>query len=100
MSILAIDQGTSGTKAILLDDDFQVIKKGYAPLDTEHNQSGAAQTSAELLWQSVVDAINQVITTGNHKIAAIGLANQGESILAWDKTNWRCPLAGNYLAGF
>jgi len=85
MSILAIDQGTSGTKAILLDDDFQVIKKGYAPLDTEHNQSGAAQTSAELLWQSVVDAINQVITTGNHKIAAIGLANQGESILAWDR---------------
>jgi glycerol kinase len=87
MSILAIDQGTSGTKAILLDDDFQVIKKGYAPLDTQHNQNGAAQTTADLLWQSVVDAINQVITTGNHKIVAIALANQGESILAWDRQN-------------
>jgi glycerol kinase len=85
MSILAIDQGTSGTKAILLDDNFQVIKKGYAPLATTHNQSGASETTAKLLWQSVVDAINQVITEGNQKITGVGLANQGESILAWDK---------------
>lgn len=85
MSILAIDQGTSGTKAILLDENFVVIKKGYAPVDTEHNQSGAAQTSADLIWQSVLDAIGQILNGSNQKIDAIALANQGESILAWDK---------------
>jgi glycerol kinase len=85
MSILAIDQGTSGTKAILLDENFKVIKQGYAPLATTHNQSGAAETTGELIWQSVIDAINQVITKSNQKIDALALANQGESILAWDR---------------
>ena len=85
MAILAIDQGTSGTKAILLDDDFQVITKGYAPVATEHNQSGAAQTTADAIWQSVIDSVNQVLSTTTEKISAVGLANQGESILAWDK---------------
>ena len=85
MAILAIDQGTSGTKAILLDDDFQVIAKGYAPVATEHNQSGAAQTTADAIWQSVIDSVNQVLSTTTAKISAVGLANQGESILAWDK---------------
>jgi glycerol kinase len=85
MAILAIDQGTSGTKAILLDDDFQVIAKGYAPVATEHNQSGAAQTTADAIWQSVIDSVNQVLSTTTEKISAVGLANQGESILAWDK---------------
>ena len=85
MAILAIDQGTSGTKAILLDDDFQVIAKGYAPVATDHNQSGAAQTTADAIWQSVIDSVNQVLSTTTEKISAVGLANQGESILAWDK---------------
>ncbi len=87
MAILAIDQGTSGTKAILLDDDFQVIKKGYAPVATEHNQSGQATTTGQAIWQSVVDAITQVLTGTDQKISAVGLANQGESILAWDKNS-------------
>jgi glycerol kinase len=85
MSILAIDQGTSGSKAVLLDDELKVIKSGYAPLATQHTQAGAAQTTGELLWQSVVDAIAQVITGNHSKIDAISLANQGESILAWDR---------------
>jgi glycerol kinase len=85
MAILAIDQGTSATKAILLDDDFQVIAKGSAPLPVEHLESGSATTSGNQMWQSVVDAINQVLSSSGEKISAVGLANQGESILAWDK---------------
>lgn len=85
MAILALDQGTSATKAILLDDDFQVIKKASAPVASEHNQSGQATTTGDAIWQSIVDVINQVLTGTDQKISAVGLANQGESILAWDK---------------
>ena len=87
MAILAIDQGTSGSKAILLSDDFQVLARGYAPLDVEHNQSGMSQTTATQMWQSIVLAISQVVKDHKVKIKAVGLANQGESILAWDKKN-------------
>jgi glycerol kinase len=87
MAILAIDQGTSGTKAILLDDDFQVIKKASAPVASEHNQSGQATTTGDAIWQSVADAITLVLTGTDQKISAVGLANQGESILAWDKNS-------------
>jgi len=85
MAILALDQGTSATKAILLDDDFQVINKASAPVASEHNQSGQATTTGEAIWQSVVDSVNQVLSNTTEKISAVGLANQGESILAWDK---------------
>jgi len=85
MAILALDQGTSATKAILLDDDFQVIKKASVPVASEHNQSGQATTTGDAIWQSVVDAITLVLTGTDQKISAVGLANQGESILAWDK---------------
>ena len=85
MAILALDQGTSATKAILLDDDFQVIKKASVPVASEHNQSGQATTTGDAIWQSVVDAITLVLTGIDQKISAVGLANQGESILAWDK---------------
>lgn len=85
MAILAIDQGTSGSKAILLSDDFQVLARGYAPLNVEHNQSGMSQTTATQMWQSIVLAISQVVKEHKVKIKAVGLANQGESILAWDQ---------------
>lgn len=89
MGILAVDQGTSSTKAILLDEQFQVIAKASVPLQVEHQQSGASQIDGELIWQSMVAAINQLLSQnlppGKIKINAAGLANQGESILAWNK---------------
>jgi|Laugresu1bdmlbdd_1035124.scaffolds.fasta_scaffold01735_3 glycerol kinase len=89
MAILAIDQGTSSTKAVILDEQFQVVAKAGAPLQVEHNQSGASQIDGELIWQSLVAAVTQVLTqidlSMKLKISAVGLANQGESVLAWDK---------------
>ena len=62
MAILAIDQGTSATKAILLDDDFQVYAKGSSPLEIDHNQSGMSQSDPLQMWQSVIDSVDQVLT--------------------------------------
>lgn len=85
MAILAIDQGTSSTKAILLDSDFKVITKAASPLPVDHNQSGMSQASGKDMWHSLTDAINKLEIPAGIKIEAAALANQGESILAWDK---------------
>jgi len=87
MAIVAIDQGTSGTKALVIGETGEVLSRGYAHLDLEHGAPGVSECAAEDLWQSIVKAVNQAIAGCSEKITAVGLANQGESILAWDKTN-------------
>ena len=85
MAILAIDQGTSNTKAILLNSDFKVIAKAASALPVDHNQSGMSQAHAEDMWRSVTVAIGKLQIPAGVKIEAAALANQGESILAWDR---------------
>ena len=85
MAILAIDQGTSSTKAILLDSDFKVIAKAASALPVDHNQSGMSQASGQNMWHSLTDAIGKLQIPAGVKIEAAALANQGESILAWDR---------------
>lgn len=87
MAIVAIDQGTSGTKALVIGETGEVLSRGYAHLDLQHGAPGVSECSAEDLWQSIVGAVKQAIAGCSEKITAVGLANQGESILAWDKTN-------------
>ena len=87
MAIVAIDQGTSGTKALVIGDSGQVISRGYAPLELQHGAPGVSECTADNLWQSIVVAVKQALTGSTEKITAVGLANQGESILAWDKSN-------------
>jgi glycerol kinase len=90
MAILALDQGTSATKALIVGDDGQVIASASAPLEISHSQVGASTAKAEDMWQSVIKAAKAAIDSdgfkkSKQKISAVGLANQGESILAWDK---------------
>ena len=87
MAIVAIDQGTSGTKALVIGDSGDVLSRGYAHLELQHGAPGVSECAADDLWQSIVKAVQQALAGCTEKITAVGLANQGESILAWDKTN-------------
>ena len=87
MAIVAIDQGTSGTKALVIGDSGEVLSRGYAHLELQHGAPGVSECAAEDLWQSIVKAVQQALAGSAEKITAVGLANQGESILAWDKSN-------------
>ena len=87
MAIVAIDQGTSGTKALVIGDSGEVLSRGYAHLEIQHGAPGVSECAAEDLWQSIVKAVQQALAGCTEKITAVGLANQGESILAWDKNN-------------
>jgi len=100
MAILAIDQGTSSTKAILLDSDFKVIAKAASALPVDHNQSGMSQASGQDMWHSLTDAIGKLQIPAGVKIEAAALANQGESILAWDRITGEPLYANNNLARF
>ncbi|MEN9351737.1 MAG: hypothetical protein RL455_678, partial [Actinomycetota bacterium] len=56
MAIVAIDQGTSGTKALVIGDSGEVLSRGYGALDLEHGAPGVSECTADNLWQSIVIA--------------------------------------------
>ncbi len=87
MAILAIDQGTSATKAIVIDGD-RVLATAESPIDVVATANGGVELDPTALWNSVVGAgCRALIEAGSPRLDAIGLANQGETVLAWDRSS-------------
>lgn len=90
MAVLAIDQGTSATKAIVVADDGTVIGLAECTVRVDASSDGAVELDPEELWASVVAAGEQALAAAGHpSLDAIGLANQGETIVAWDRATGR-----------
>ena len=90
--VLAIDQGTSGTKAIVVDGGGRVMSIAEVALRPEYLAGGAVEQDPEALWDSVVDAGRRAVEEAGvpiEAVAAVALANQGETVLAWDRATGR-----------
>jgi glycerol kinase len=88
--VLAIDQGTSATKAMVVGGDGSVLGLAEAPLDVHAGPHGCVELDPESLWASVVDAGTRALAAaGSPSLDAIGLANQGETVVAWDRRSGR-----------
>ena len=86
--ILAIDQGTTSTRAILFDHDGNACFMAQREVECLFPQSGWVETDALTLWVSVIDVVNEVLVKANIKmdsIDSIGLTNQRETTIVWDK---------------
>ena len=79
--ILAIDQGTTGTTCLLVDEELNIRGRGYAELPQHYPQPGWVEHDPEEIWQSVLTAAEQALT---ETPTAIGIANQRETTLLWD----------------
>ena len=83
--ILAIDQGTTNTKALLLTPDGQILQQASVPNLVDYPRPGWVEQSALSLWHSVQAAIAGVLLKGGASaVAAIAISNQRESIIVWD----------------
>jgi glycerol kinase len=86
VTVLAIDQGTSATKALVVADDGHVLSLAEAAIQVRATSDGAVELDPEELWASVVAAGTEALAAaGNPRLTSIGLANQGETVLAWDR---------------
>jgi glycerol kinase len=93
--VLAIDQGTTGTTALVLDTKGAVVGRGYSELPQHFPKPGWVEHDGEEIWGSVVSAVRQALRvsrTPGARLAAIGLTNQRETVLVWDRGTGR-PLA-------
>ena len=87
-AILAIDQGTTNTKAVLVGPDGEILAQASRPTKVSYPQPGWAETSADDIWISVAGVIGEIVGKG-FTIAAIGLSNQRESVVLWDAETGR-----------
>ena len=86
--ILAIDQGTTSTRAIFIDEKGEAVFKAQRPVDCLFPQPGWVEVDADRIWISVLDVINELLVISNGKmtdVAAIGITNQRETTVVWDK---------------
>lgn len=92
MRVLAIDQGTTNTKALLIDDQGQILARASAPLTTNYPRPGWAEQSASDIWASVQKVIAKIVAD-NGPPDAIAIANQRETLVVWDSQTSQpiCP---------
>ena len=82
--ILAIDQGSGSTKALAINLKGEVLAHAEIKIVTSFPHPGWVEQDPEEIWQSVVTASKEI--TKAHKISAVGLSVQRESVLFWDRT--------------
>jgi glycerol kinase len=86
VNVLAIDQGTSATKALLVGPGGEVIGRAEVPVRTRSVAGGGVEADPEELFGSVVAAGAAALgAAGGAPARAVALANQGETVLAWDR---------------
>lgn len=98
--VLAIDQGTTNTKAILVAPDGSVVGQASRPMDIEYPKPGWVQQDAAVIWTAVRECIDEVLeSAGSPALAGIGISNQRESGVAWARDSgtpvgpavtWQC----------
>lgn len=102
--ILSIDQGTSGTKSIVIDHTGMVLAKATEPLKTSYLNDGFVEQDPEEIYRNVLSSVEKCIqqleANGRSRanIITAGISNQRETFVVWDKNGkplhnavvWQC----------
>ncbi len=81
--ILAIDQGTTSTRAILFDENLHPVQSAQAEFPQHFPRAGWVEHDPEDIWRTVQDTMRKAAE--GHRVAAIGITNQRETVLLWDR---------------
>ncbi len=90
--VIAIDQGTTGTTVLVLDEQLAVRGRGYREFPQIYPQPGWVEHDPEAIWASVIGALGAALDAarlGPDEIAAIGITNQRETTVLWDRETGR-----------
>jgi glycerol kinase len=86
--VLALDQGTTSSRAILFNKDGEVVSIAQKEFKQHFPKPGWVEHNAQEIWGSILAVVAQVLTntdTSPKEIACIGITNQRETTVVWDK---------------
>ena len=85
--VIAIDQGTTGSTALLLDKSVQVVSTSNVEFPNHYPQPGWVEHDVVEIWESIAQAVEKTLSkAGDVHIQALGITNQRETCLFWDKS--------------
>lgn len=90
--ILAIDQGTTSSRALIFDNNFNVVASAQQEFAQFFPESGRVEHDVEEIWQSVLATCRKAISSAEilpSQIAGIGITNQRETTVVWEKNTGR-----------
>src|SRR5690349_14902055 len=100
--ILTIDQGTTGTTVLLINQEGKVHSRGYHEITQYYPKPGWVEHDAEEIWSVTLRCIHNALWSGNispTEIIAIGITNQRETVVLWERKSgkplhraivWQC----------
>src|SRR5260221_976418 len=84
--ILALDAGTTNVKAILVDQQANVLARSSIPLSIQFPKVGWVEQSAEAVWEFARQALEGGLAQGSdHEVVALGIFNRRETLGAWNR---------------
>jgi glycerol kinase len=84
-SILALDQGTTGSTALVIHADGQVLGRGYREIPQHYPAPGWVEHDPEALFRLTMEAAREAIAQAGERPAGIGITNQRETVVLWDR---------------
>ena len=87
--LLVLDEGTSSTRALLYAVDGSLVAIAQAPLTQHYPQPGWVEHDADEIWQRTLGCAREMVARagGADRIAAIGITNQRETAVAWNRNS-------------
>ncbi len=85
VSILALDQGTTGSTALVVDQDGSVLGRGYREFTQHFPQPGWVEHDAEEIFRVSVEAMREALAGAGERPVGLGITNQRETIVLWDR---------------
>ena len=86
--VLALDQGTTSSRAIIYDESMMVKGTGQCAFEQIYPEPGWVEHDPETIWQSMLKSIKHALqqaSLGSNAITAIGITNQRETLVVWDR---------------
>ena len=87
--VLALDEGTTGTTALVLAEDGRVVGRGYREISQHFPKPGWVEHDAEEIFARTLEAAREAIAESKVTPDAIGITNQRETVVLWDKKSGR-----------
>ena len=90
--LLGIDQGTTGTTCLVLDENLRTLGRGYREVTQHYPRPGWVEQDPEELWDSVLVAAAEALQASGaaaSDLTAVGVTNQRETTVVWDRLSGR-----------
>ncbi|MEA3290963.1 MAG: glycerol kinase GlpK, partial [Pseudomonadota bacterium] len=87
--ILAIDQGTSSSRAIVFDVEDNIVASAQQEFGQIYPADGWVEHDPEEIWRATLETCRQVLSKAGEGVAAIGITNQRETVVIWDRATGR-----------